>query len=153
MWPRVLAIVVQPGVEFSHEGIAVYWPDRAAVLADALRRMPCVVFEAHFTDYRPEAALRRLVADGFPILKVGPGLPVARRKALYGPDAIEAVLNPDAPHLATTLEALMRAQPEHWRSHYPGMATGRRVLCHRSDSAASAAIGRHPKPARRSRGC
>ena len=133
-WPRVLAIVVQPGVEFGHEDVAVYRPDRAAALSDALRQMPGLVFEAHSTDYQPEAALRRLVADGFPILKVGPGLTFALREALYGLDAIDAVLNPDAPRLAATMEALMLAQPEHWRNHYPGTAAERRVLRHFSYS-------------------
>ena len=133
-WPRVLAIVVQPGVEFGHEDVAVYQPDRAAGLSDALRQMPGLVFEAHSTDYQPEEALRRLVADGFPILKVGPGLTFALREALYGLDAIDAVLNPDAPRLAAAMEALMLAQPEHWRNHYPGTAAERRVLRHYSYS-------------------
>jgi len=106
---------------------------RAAALSGALRQMPGLVFEAHSTDYQPEQALRRLVVDGFPILKVGPGLTFALREALYGLDAIDAVLNPDAPRLATTMEALMLAQPEHWRNHYPGTATERRVLRHYSD--------------------
>jgi len=40
-----------------------------------------LVFEAHSTDYQTEEALAKLVADGYPILKVGPGLPspIARR--------------------------------------------------------------------------
>jgi len=131
-WPRVLAIVVQPSVEFGNEDVAVY--QGAAALSGALRQMPGLVFEAHSTDYQPEEALRRLVVDGFPILKVGPGLTFALREALYGLDAIDAVLNPDAPRLAATMEALMLAHPEHWRNHYPGTATQRRVLRHYSYS-------------------
>jgi len=133
-WPRVLAIVVQPGVEFGHEDVAIYRPERAAALSDALRHMPGLVFEAHSTDYQPEAALRRLVVDGFAILKVGPGLTFALREALYGLDAIDAVLNPGGPRLPVTMEALMLARPEHWRTHYPGATTEQHMLRHYSYS-------------------
>ena len=96
--------------------------------------MPGLAFEAHSTDYQPEAALRRLVADGFAILKVGPGLTFALREALYGLDAIDAVLNPGGPRLPATMEALMLARPEHWRSHYPGTPSEQHTLRHCSYS-------------------
>ena len=133
-WSRVLAMVVQPGVEFGHESVAVYRPERAACLSATLRHMPGLVFEAHSTDYQPEDALRRLVVDGFRILKVGPGLTFALREALYGLDAIDAVLSPGGPRLASAMEAAMLAQPRHWQGHYPGDAAGQRVLRHYSYS-------------------
>ena len=139
-WARVIAIVVQPGVEFGHEDVALYRPEQAVALSAALDRMHGLVFEAHSTDYQPEAALRRLVADGFPILKVGPGLTFALREAIYGLDAIAAVLRPDtanagsSPSVARAMEALMLAQPKHWQSHYPGTPDEQRVLRHYSYS-------------------
>ncbi len=133
-WDRVIAMVVQPGVEFGHENVAVYRPDAARALSTTLDRMPGLVFEAHSTDYQPEAALRQLVLDGFPILKVGPGLTFALREALYGLDAIAAVLHPAAPRLPDRMEALMLAEPAHWRSHYPGDHQAQRVLRHYSYS-------------------
>ena len=133
-WPRVVALVVQPGVEFGHEDVAVYAPEPARALAATLDRMPGLVFEAHSTDYQPEAALRRLVQDGFRILKVGPGLTFALREALYALDAIAAVLRPGTVSLPDTMERLMLAQPRDWQGHYPGTPDEQRKLRHHSYS-------------------
>ena len=133
-WARVIAIVVQPGVEFGHESVAIYQPERAAGLSAALPRMPGLVFEAHSTDYQPEASLRRLVQDGFAILKVGPALTFALREALYALDHIAAVLRPRPGSLAETMERLMREQPGHWQTHYPGTPAAQHVLRHYSYS-------------------
>ncbi len=133
-WQRVIAIVVQPGVEFGHEDIVIYAPERARALVAALDRMPGLVFEAHSTDYQPEAALRRLVQDGFSVLKVGPGLTFALREALYGLDAIAAVLQPGGASVPATMERLMTAQPNDWQGHYPGTPADQRRLRHYSYS-------------------
>ena len=133
-WPRVVALVVQPGVEFGPEDVAVYAPGPARALAATLDRMPGLVFEAHSTDYQPEAALRRLVQDGFRILKVGPGLTFALREALYGLDAIASVLRPGTASVPDTMERLMLAQPRDWQGHYPGTPDEQRRLRHHSYS-------------------
>ncbi len=133
-WARVIAIVVQPGVEFGHEDVAVYDAARAGALTAALESMPGLVYEAHSTDYQPQAALRRLVRDGFAILKVGPGLSFALREALYGLDTIAGILRPGAGSLFETMEAAMLANPRHWQTHYPGTPPQQRVLRHYSYS-------------------
>jgi D-tagatose-1,6-bisphosphate aldolase subunit GatZ/KbaZ len=133
-WLRVVALVVQPGVEFGHEDVAIYAPERARALAAVLDRMPGLVFEAHSTDYQPEAALRQLVQDGFRILKVGPGLTFALREALYGLDAIAAVLRPGTASVPAAMERLMVAQPRDWQGHYPGTPEEQRRLRHDSYS-------------------
>ncbi len=133
-WTRVIAIVVQPGVEFGHEDVVVYAPERARALVAALDRMPGLVFEAHSTDYQPEAALRQLVQDGFSVLKVGPALTFALREALYGLDAIAAVLRPGTVSVPATMERLMTAQPKEWQGHYPGTPEDQRRLRHYSYS-------------------
>jgi len=133
-WKRVIAIVVQPGVEFGHEDVAVYAPEHARALVAALDQMPGLVFEAHSTDYQPQAALRQLVRDGFCVLKVGPALTFALREALYGLDAIAAVLWPGTASITVTMERLMTAQPKDWQSHYPGTPEDQRRLRHYSYS-------------------
>ncbi len=133
-WQRVIAIVVQPGVEFGHEDVAIYDPVRARSLSAALDQMPGLVFEAHSTDYQPRSSLKRLVQDGFPILKVGPGLTFALREALYGLDAIAEILQPGGPSLVAGMEAAMLAQPKHWQTHYPGTPAQQRLLRHYSYS-------------------
>lgn len=78
---RCIAFVVQPGVEFGNENVIGYRPELARKLTSVLDHEVGLVFEAHSTDYQPESALTALVRDGFPILKVGPGLTFALRKA------------------------------------------------------------------------
>ena len=133
-WRRVTAIVVQPGVEFGHEEVAVYEPERARPLIAALDRMPGLVFEAHSTDYQPGAMLRRLVQDGFAILKVGPALTFALREALYGLDAAASVLRPGAAPVAAVMEQLMTGRPQDWQGHYRGTPEDQRRLRHYSYS-------------------
>ncbi len=119
---RVIALVVQPGVEFGHTEVIPYAPEKARELSAALGELPGMVFEAHSTDYQTGAALRRLVVDGFPILKVGPWLTFALRQALYGLDAIADVLDGQAPRhrLMQTMEAVMQAAPADWNRYYHG---------------------------------
>ncbi len=119
---RAVGLVVQPGVEFGSDSVHVYDRGRAATLAASLKALPQFVFEAHSTDYQPETALAALVADGFAILKVGPGLTFAMREALYGLDAISVVLHgvPEGQGLRAAMEQVMLAAPQHWRGHYHG---------------------------------
>ena len=119
---RVAALVVQPGVEFGTENVVAYDPAHARHLGVVLDRHAGLVFEAHSTDYQSRASLRALVRDGFAILKVGPGLTFALREALYGLDAIDAILHKDraAPSLPDAMEAIMLAEPRHWRGHCHG---------------------------------
>ncbi len=133
---RVIALVVQPGVEFDNIGIAPYQPERARGLSAALSQMPGLVFEAHSTDYQPHACLSALVRDGFAILKVGPALTFALREALYGLDQIAAALDPAwrEQSLMNAMERLMLANPGHWQSHYGGPPETQRLLRHYSYS-------------------
>jgi D-tagatose-1,6-bisphosphate aldolase subunit GatZ/KbaZ len=133
---RVIAIVVQPGVEFGNANVALYRPDRAQKLISALDGMKGLLFEAHSTDYQPAAALSALVDGGFAILKVGPGLTFALREALYGLDAIAGILGDGRPGsgLAAAMEKIMLAEPSHWAGHYGGAADEQRLQRHFSYS-------------------
>lgn len=133
---RVIGLVVQPGVEFGHEEVVPYQPQRARDLVAVLDGEPGLVFEAHSTDYQPRDKLARLVADGFAILKVGPGLTFAWREALYGLDLIAGELDPayGERSLAKAMEALMLAEPGYWQRYYQGDAAGQHVLRHYSYS-------------------
>jgi D-tagatose-bisphosphate aldolase class II non-catalytic subunit len=117
---RVIAVVVQPGVEFGSQNVVAYAPDKSKALTDLLDEEPSLVYEAHSTDYQSRAALTALVGNGFPILKVGPGLTFALREALYGLDLIatEMVKDYGDRSLARTMERVMLATPAHWHSHY-----------------------------------
>ena len=94
VWPRVIALVVQPGVEFDHLNVIDYEHSATAELRRVLDAEDHLVFEAHSTDYQRPAQLRELVEDHWAILKVGPALTFAMREALFALALIEAELVP-----------------------------------------------------------
>jgi D-tagatose 6-phosphate 4-epimerase len=119
---RVIAVVVQPGVEFGSHNVVDYNSAKAQSLSATLKDLPGLVFEAHSTDYQTRANLTDLVHDGFAILKVGPGLTFVLREALYGLDAIAEELFPGSRDetLRATMERVMLAAPENWVKYYEG---------------------------------
>ena len=121
-WDRVIASVVQPGVEFDHHNVIDYGPRNAQALSHAITAVPGMVFEAHSTDYQTRDALRTLVKDHFAILKVGPGLTFAMREALWALDAIDQELTPEhqQARLRDTVLERMREQPKYWERYYHG---------------------------------
>lgn len=122
VWPRVIALVVQPGVEFDHHRVVHYQPEKAVALSRFITSQPHMVYEAHSTDYQTPLAYRQLVRDHFAILKVGPALTFALREALFALDHIDRQWNGElkAAHLCDTLEQVMHEQPEQWRRYYHG---------------------------------
>jgi D-tagatose-1,6-bisphosphate aldolase subunit GatZ/KbaZ len=122
-WERVVAMVVQPGVEYGDDFILDYNPEAAR----DLRRFSegtALIYEAHSTDYQTPANLQNLVHDHFAILKVGPALTFAFREAVFALAMIENELIPPAErsNLIKTLDGAMRRNPIHWESYYHGSA-------------------------------
>ena len=103
-WEDVIAVVVQPGVEFGDKDIHPYDRQAAKELTSALKNHPNVVFEGHSTDYQPAERLREMVEDGVAILKVGPALTFKLREGLFALSMMEKELVPDnvgRPHPAS----------------------------------------------------
>lgn len=120
VWPRVIGLVVQPGVEFDHYKVIDFKASRAAELAGVVEAQPFMVYEAHSTDYQTQANLRALVRNHFAILKVGPGLTFAMREALWSLDKIEREwLGMDrSSRLPETIQHAMTAAPRFWNKYY-----------------------------------
>ena len=121
-WERVIALVVQPGVEFGDETVHEYDRRAASGLKEFIEPVPGLVYEAHSTDYQTRAALRALVEDHFAILKVGPWLTFAFREAVFALAEIEAALCETPSRIRETLEVAMLTNPVHWKKHYAGDA-------------------------------
>ena len=118
-WKRVVAAVVQPGVEFGNDSVHAYVPEEAAELTKIAQTIPQIVLEGHSTDYQTEADLRNMVEDGIAILKVGPALTFAAREALYALSYIEDALAFRKPSgFRDVLEEAMLEDPKNWRGHY-----------------------------------
>jgi D-tagatose-1,6-bisphosphate aldolase subunit GatZ/KbaZ len=119
-WPRVAALVVQPGVEFDHRKVVDYAPEQARALSRMIEGYDHLIFEAHSTDYQTRSSLAALVRDHFAILKVGPGLTFALREALWALDAIEREwIEPGlVSGFRNVAIARMKADPRHWAKYY-----------------------------------
>ncbi|MBV8042991.1 tagatose-bisphosphate aldolase subunit GatZ [Pluralibacter sp.] len=116
---RVIAIVVQPGVEFDHSKIIHYVPPAALELSDWVEGTK-MVYEAHSTDYQTKEAYRSLVRDHFAILKVGPALTFALREAIFALAKIENELI--APEYRSgsleVIDEVMLNEPQYWKKYY-----------------------------------
>jgi len=126
-WERVIAVVVQPGVEFGDASVTAY--DRAAAsgLSAFVARQPRLVYEAHSTDYQSSEVLRQLIEDHFAVLKVGPWLTFAFREALFALEQIESEVLRGRPgarpsRLRDVLDQAMVRDPRYWVDYYSGSA-------------------------------
>ena len=118
----VIAVVVQPGVEFGDDQVFFYDHTAAKDLCAKLADYPQVAFEGHSTDYQSAKCLREMVEDGIIILKVGPALTYGLREALFALTMMERELVPaqEQAYLIETLEQVMMENPNNWQRHYHG---------------------------------
>lgn len=124
-WDRVIAQVVQPGVEFDNSTVIEYAPEKASDLSQFIKGYKNIVFEAHSTDYQPFNCLKNLVRDGFAILKVGPWLTFSFREAVFGLSYIEEELlsrdkSVKLSRIREVLDREMVENPKYWESYYDG---------------------------------
>ena len=110
---RVVAVVVQPGVDFGNDQVLGFDPVQAAALCAAAPGLGGPLFEAHSTDYQTGAALAALVAGHFPIVKVGPELTFAFRQAVFALADIAGQRGA----VEAALRGAMRAEPADWRAY------------------------------------
>jgi D-tagatose-1,6-bisphosphate aldolase subunit GatZ/KbaZ len=124
-WERVLAVVVQPGVEFGDDSLFVYDRQAAARLSRSIEPFEKLVFEAHSTDYQSRDTLRMLVEDHFAILKVGPALTFAFREAVFALAMMETEWlskrkEVELSNIQQALDKAMLDNPMHWKQYYTG---------------------------------
>jgi D-tagatose-1,6-bisphosphate aldolase subunit GatZ/KbaZ len=124
-WERVIAIVVQPGVEYGDDFVLEYHPEKAQGLVQFIEDQPGLVYEAHSTDFQTRDSLRKLVGDHFAILKVGPRLTYAYRQAVFALAQLEEERVPvnRQSNLLEVIEGVMVRQPQYWQKYYSGSAT------------------------------
>jgi D-tagatose-1,6-bisphosphate aldolase subunit GatZ/KbaZ len=126
-WQRVIAVVVQPGVEYGDATLFAYDRTQAADLARFIEGYDGLIYEAHSTDYQLAEALQQLVEDHFAILKVGPALTFALREGIYALAHIEEELlagkrDAKPSRMRSVLDEAMLANPTYWQKYYQGDA-------------------------------
>ena len=123
-WQDVIAVVVQPGVEFGGDNIHLYNRNDAKKLCSQLKQYPDIVFEGHSTDFQPPSKLKEMVEDGIAIIKVGPALSYALREGLFALSAMEKELlgeSTEQSYFKDILEQEMIENPVHWEKYYFGL--------------------------------
>ncbi len=131
-WERVIAVVVQPGVEFGDATVFPYDASRAKKLAAFAGARGSLVYEAHSTDYQTPGALKEMVRDHFAILKVGPWLTYAYREAVFALEAVEkewlgATRGTSLSGVTDALEEAMQENPSHWKNYHHGDEAALRI--------------------------
>lgn len=122
-WDYIIAVVVQPGVEFGNEEIHQYNRLDSYKLCECLKKYPDIVFEGHSTDYQPPVKLHEMVEDGIAIIKVGPALTFSLREALYSLNMMEEELIEDTgkwSNFIGTVEQAMMGNKKQWLKYYHG---------------------------------
>ena len=124
-WKRVIAVVVQPGVEFTDTKVFEYDRKKTADLKSIIEKDEKIVLEAHSTDYQTKESLRQMVEDHFGILKVGPWLTFAFRESVFALEVIEKELfslkkGITTSQLSKIVIEEMNNNPKYWKNHYKG---------------------------------
>ena len=122
VWPKIVSVVTQPGVDFSHTAVHPFAPDKATELSEGIKNFDNLSFEAHSTDYQPTKALADLVNKHFFFLKVGPELTFRMREAVFSLAYIEDRILPerDRSNVIQTIDLAMNENSEHWAPYYRG---------------------------------
>jgi D-tagatose-1,6-bisphosphate aldolase subunit GatZ/KbaZ len=121
-WEQVLALVVQPGVEFGDDFVLPYQQHAATLeLCRFIEDQP-LMYEAHSTDYQTLEALKDLTRDHFGILKVGPRLTFVFREAIFSLARMENELfsAEKRSNIVEVLDNAMVRNPEYWKKYYRG---------------------------------
>jgi D-tagatose-1,6-bisphosphate aldolase subunit GatZ/KbaZ len=136
VWPKIVSVVTQPGVDFSHTSIHRFEPEKAEGLANAVTGIDNMTFEAHSTDYQPTDSLAQLVNKHFFFLKVGPELTFRMREAIFALAHIENHLMPekDRSGVITAMDLAMKENSEYWVPYYQGSEANISQLRHFSYS-------------------
>ena len=120
-WGRVIALVIQPGVEFGDAYVHDFKPSKD--LASTIEAFSGLVYEAHSTDYQSAESLDAMARNHYFVLKVGPWLTFALREGLFALEMMESELALSQPsHFRQTLLNTMKRDPGYWKSYYTGSA-------------------------------
>ena len=130
-WERVIAVVVNLGIEFNNKKVFEYNRKSVQGLFSIIKQYPNLAIEAHSTDYQSRNSLRNMVKDGVTILKVGPALTFAFREALFALYYIEKELFFNTlevqSNLIEVIEKVMLENPKYWVDYYEGTDEEKRL--------------------------
>ena len=131
-WKNIIAIVVQPGVDFGSNRLQQYDRSKSEVLCNELKKYPRLVFEGHSTDFQPKECLKQMVEDGIAILKVGPALTFALREALFSLSFIEDYYygENERSNFRKVIDEIMVSDPKYWNKYYFGSEHDKAIQRH-----------------------
>ncbi len=124
-WNRVIAVVVQPGVEFDNYEVYDFCAEKAKGLTQKIQEKKNLSYEAHSTDFQKKDSLKEMVKNNFAILKVGPWLTFSFREAVFALASIEEELllkikSMQPSNIIELIDKQMKLDPEYWEKYYKG---------------------------------
>lgn len=123
-WNRVVAVVVQPGIDFGETWVAPFNSGVAGMLSEFHNRLPgAMTYEIHATDFQTGQALEKMARDHFALMKVGPCLTHSFREAVFALSHIEEIRlggrkSIELSGIREVLSRVMDAEPGYWESHH-----------------------------------
>lgn len=119
IWDRVVAFVIMLGIGFNYNNVFPYNREKVKEILEGIKKENLYI-EAHSTDYQTKDALREMVDDGVRILKVGPALTSAFRRAIFLLSMIENELVPEEKrsNIKDVILEVMLNNDKYWRNYY-----------------------------------
>ncbi|MFO7931944.1 MAG: class II D-tagatose-bisphosphate aldolase non-catalytic subunit [Thermodesulfobacteriota bacterium] len=123
-WNRVIAVVVQPGIDFGENWVKPFDPEAAHRLSAFHDKLEgAMTYEIHAADYQSPTTLEEMVQHHFALLKIGPCLTHAFREAVFALSHIEDHLFANHKDVRRSwiremICRVMKENPGHWKSHH-----------------------------------
>ncbi len=119
IWEKIVGFVIMLGIGFSYDKVFPYEREKTKEILEEIKKEDLFV-EAHSTDYQTKEALRSMVEDGIRILKVGPALTAAFRRAVFLLSLIEdeVIKDKSKSNIKEILLEVMLEDNKYWRSYY-----------------------------------
>lgn len=119
IWDRIVGFVIMLGIGFNYDSVFPYERERTREIIKEVLREGLFV-EAHSTDYQTKESLKNMVEDGIRILKVGPALTSAFRRAVFLLSVIEDefIEKNKRSDIKNVLLDLMLKDDKHWKNYY-----------------------------------
>ncbi|MDK2886466.1 MAG: D-tagatose,6-bisphosphate aldolase subunit GatZ/KbaZ [Thermosipho sp. (in: thermotogales)] len=116
---KIITMVVRLGISFNNYEVDDYNSDKTKDILNYIKNKRLFI-EAHSTDYQSKKALKEMVSDGIRILKVGPALTSAFRRAVFFLTFIEdEIIEKDKKsNLIKKIVTVMKKMPKYWKKYY-----------------------------------
>lgn len=120
IWNRIVGFVIMLGIGFNYDTVFPYIREKTKGIINEVIKEDLFV-EAHSTDYQSRESLKSMVEDGVRILKVGPALTSAFRRAVFLLSLIEDEIIEEESNrskIKNVVLEFMLKNDKYWKDYY-----------------------------------